>query len=444
MGPMASACLGYLIARLRRGLRASCAVGLAAAVGGAAGISSRPMMAADPGRSVQASPAATAAGGSGRRLLFTSQGKTGVVQSDGKGLRYLDLQKPLQVTWQPGPFLSDGKRAVFLSMEARRDGPGRPFDEYYARTPCHLWLYDFDSGTLAEICQRGRLAPFMTPALLVNDERILVQVVRERVTQLYGMRLDGSDAREFTHACEGVPYGLSLSPDGRRVAYHLAGPEAYQVWNCDVNGGDRVLVAADPGHLYFGTQWSPDGRWILYVDCHEELDPGHDWADVCIGRADGSEHRVLTSGQPMWFAATYGSPETKGGGSNVPTWTPEGTILFPRRLPDSRVPWQFAPHRPDVDHFNRDFRPELARGGCEIAELDPRDGTITTLTHSDPPVWDFRPAISPDGREIAFCRAATGEPPTLWVMDRDGGRPRRVTPGIDGRGADHPLWLPVR
>jgi TolB protein len=181
---------------------------------------------------------------------------------------------------------------------------------------------------------------------------------------------------------------------------------------------------------------------VLYVDCHEREDPGHDWADVCIGRADGGGHRVLTSGQSMWFAATYGDRQTRGGGSNVPTWTPQGTILFPRRLPDSKPAWEFAADRPDVDHFNRDYRPELARGGCEIVELDPRTGSITPLTHSDPPTWDFRPTISADGREIAFCRAATGEAPALWVMERDGSRPRMITRGIDDRGADHPRWLP--
>lgn len=379
-----------------------------------------------------------------RRLLFTSRGRTGLVHSDGTGLRYLDLQRPLQVTWQPGPLLPDGVRGIFLSMEARRDGPGRPFADSYTQTPCHLWLYDFDRGTLEEICTRERMAVFMTPALLIGPDRLLVQVSRDGTGQIYSMRLDGSDAREFTRADEGLPYGLSLSPDGRRVAFHLASPEGYQIWTSDLEGRDRVRVAADPAHLYFGTQWSPDGHWILYVDCHHRDDPGHDWADVCIGRPDGSEHRVLTTGQSMWFAATYGDRETRGGGSNLPAWTPDGTILFPRRLPGSRVAWEFAADRPDTDHFNRDFRPDRARGGCEIVELDPRDGSLTRLTRSDPPSWDFRGVISADGREIAFCRAATGAAPAVWVMQRDGSAARRITQGIDDRGADHPCWLPER
>jgi hypothetical protein len=31
-----------------------------------------------------------------------------------------------------------------------------------------------------------------------------------------------------------------LSPDGKRVAFHLASPEGYQVWTSDVDGGNRV------------------------------------------------------------------------------------------------------------------------------------------------------------------------------------------------------------
>jgi TolB protein len=48
---------------------------------------------------------------------------------------------------------------------------------------------------------------------------------REIVGQIFSMNLDGTGAREFTRAGEGLPYGLSLSPDGRRVAFHLAGPK---------------------------------------------------------------------------------------------------------------------------------------------------------------------------------------------------------------------------
>jgi TolB protein len=377
------------------------------------------------------------------RIFFTSQGKTGMVNADGTDLRYFEFDVPNQATWQPCGFLSDGKRVLFLSMEPRRDGPGRPFDEYYHQTPTHLWIHDLDSGTLTEIATRDRMAPFYTPLLLLGDDRILMQVVRKTGGQIFSMKLDGSDAREFTGAEEGMPYGLQASPDGKRVAFHIASPSGYQIWTGSAEGGERTLVAADPEHLYFCPCWSPDGEWLAYQDCLYRQDPGHDWADLRLSRPDGSEHRMLTEGQALWFGATYGSAGNRGGGSNTPSWTHDGAILCSRRLPGSKVPWEYQAQRPDTDHFNRDFKPELAKGGTEICRIDPRDGTLTRVTHSEPPVWDFRQSESQDGREIVFCRAETGASPAVWVMDSDGENARMLTRGIDERGADHPRWVPL-
>lgn len=376
------------------------------------------------------------------RLFFTSQGKTGMMNADGTGLSYFDFKVPEQVTWQPGPFLSDGERVIFLSMEQRRDGPGRPFEEYYTQTPTHLWVYHLDQKSLTEVANRERLAVFYTPALLVNDNRILVQVVRNRVGQIFSMNLDGTDAKEFTKAGEGLPYGLSLSPDQRRVAFHLASPRGYEVWVSDTDGTNRVKLAGHPDHLYFGTSWSPDGKWILYQDCHYKQDPGHDWSDICVGRADGSEHRVLTQGQSHWFGATYGAASNHGGGSNMPQWTKSGEILFSRKLPESRVPWEYQAQRPDTDHFNREFKPEQAKGGTEICRIHPNTGKITPLVTSEPPAWNLRASESPDGKWLLFCRAETGGNISLWLSDGKGKNQRKLTDGIEGKGADHPRWLP--
>ncbi len=380
--------------------------------------------------------------GSKPRMFFTSDGRTGLVHADGSGLRWLDFKVPGQATWQPGPFLSDGRRVVFLSMEPRRDGPGRPFEEYYTQTPTHLWIHDLDAGTLEEIATRDRLAVFYTPALLLSDSRILVQVVRNRVGQLFSMNLDGSDAREFTKPDEGLPYGLSLSPDGRRVAFHLASPRGYEIWTCDTEGRDRIRVAGHPEHLYFGTSWSPDGRWIVFQDCLHRQDPGHDWSDVCVGRPDGSGHEVLTRGQSLWFAATYGGPAGRGGGSNMPMWTPDGSILCCPRSPEARVPWEFQAARPDIDHFNRDFLPERARGGTGISRINPATGVSTPIHEPREGVWLCRATASSDGHHLAYCRAETGGMPSLWVSDMDGRNARMLTAGHMGRGADHPRWLP--
>lgn len=376
------------------------------------------------------------------RFLFVSQGKTVMMHTDGSGLRSFDFDVPNQATWQPAGFFEDGHRMLLLSMEPRRDGPGKPFDEYYHQTPTHIWVYDLDRGTLEEIATRERLAVFYTPQLLLNDERMLVQVVRNKVAQTFNMNLDGTDVREFTRAGEGMPYGLSLSPDGTRVAYHLASPSGYQIWTSNVEGGDRTLLAGHPDHLYFCPLWSPDGQWLAFQDCLYRQDPGHDWSDLLLSRPDGSAQRLLTTGQSLWFAATYGSPENRGGGSNTPVWTHDGAILGSRRLPGSKVAWEFQADRPDTDHFNRDFKPELARGGAEICRFNPCDGSVERLTHADPPAWDFRQSESPDGSQLIFCRAETGGLPAIWIADSDGRNPRMLTKGLEEQGADHPRWVP--
>ena len=205
-----------------------------------------------------------------------------------------------------------------------------------------------------------------------------------------------------------------------------------------------MKVAGKPGHLYFGPSWSPDGQWLCFQDCHASGDPGHDWSDVCVCRADGTDFRMLTEGQSMWFAATYGSAHHRGGGSNVPVWTQRGHILAPLRIPGSRVPWEYQAQRPDTDHFNREFKPDHARGGTAIAEIDPRNGSIAWLTPQTEGVWDFRATESPAARRVAFCRAESGSVPHLRIVDRRELRSSKIHDGLGAGGLDHPRWLPRR
>jgi hypothetical protein len=206
---------------------------------------------------------ASAGSAAPQTIFFTSAGKTCIINADGTGLRVLELDAPDQVTWQPCGFYPDGK-VLMLSMEARRDGPGKPFETYYRQTPTHIWIYDIEKASLEEIVTKERRAVFCTPALLLKDGRLLVQVVMESGGQILNVAQDGTDAREFTKVGEGLPYGLSLSPDGTRVAFHLASPEGYQIYASDPDGANRVKVAAHPDHLYFAPLWSPDGQWLLF------------------------------------------------------------------------------------------------------------------------------------------------------------------------------------
>lgn len=61
-----------------------------------------------------------------------------------------------------------------------------------------------------------------------------------------------------------------------------------------------------------------------------------------------------------------------------------------------------------------------------------------TVRLTNTPVWsEEEPAVSPDGRSIAYSRSWNG-PRTIWIMSVDGRRARRLTGGGDGS----PAWSP--
>lgn len=378
------------------------------------------------------------------RFYFTARGSNGVRNAgsrlgqqsiDGTGLRFPDFQLPDHIGWLPYCFFRDGRRAVLLSTELIPGWQLKSFDEYYPKSTTHLWLYDMDSGKRTELALRERLSSFLAPCVLMpGEERIAVTAIIDGKQRLFTMDLDGRDPQPISAANENV-YGVSLSPDGKRFAYHAD----YRIVTIHTDGSGRREVNGAKGQLMFGTSWSPEGDWVLYQICLPKSDPAHDWSDIWIGRPDGSENRALTEGNAAWFGASYGPKHNPGSGSNMPLWTRRG-ILFAERSPGSKTPWEFQPQRRDTDHFNRDYLPELARGGTRITLLEPQTGKKRGLTEFTEGRWDFRMTPSANGDLVLFCRAQMGENPAIWVMDHDGRNPRFLNRGFNGQGADHPRW----
>lgn len=77
-----------------------------------------------------------------------------------------------------------------------------------------------------------------------------------------------------------------------------------------------------------------------------------------------------------------------------------------------------------------------ARADCGDSQSE-TECDLKQLT--DHPADDLLPAWSPDGRYIAFVSARDGNP-EIYLMDTDGGRPRRLT--NDPTGDWRPAWLP--
>lgn len=352
---------------------------------------------------------------------------------------------PGMASWGWGHLFEDRRRVILSSYE-----PGKAWE---GNVRVHLWIYDLEEDRLLEeIARKNRPAPFMgCTHILPGEDRLVTNPIIDGKQRIWTMDVDGSDPQEITGAEDGFVYCVQISPDGRRFAYHatmLEGRDSYCIFVSDLDGGNRVEVAGAPGHLYFGPMWSPDGEWLVYQDCHYPEDPGHDWADLCLGSPGspdspgGAVHRKVTTGQRQWFATSYGNPESRGGGSNIAQWTPDGSkVTYTRAEPGSRTAWPYQTQRPDTDHFNRDYYPEDARGGTAICLLDPYTGEESEFIPFEPRVWNFRSAWSPDGGLFAFCRAEVGSPSGIWLVDADGGNARMLTDGFEHLGADHPVWV---
>jgi TolB protein len=375
-------------------------------------------------------------------IFYLSNGRVGAIRPDGSDECYPEFAAPNQVYWGLGYVFPDGRQAVLYSEEPPQNPKaafGDPDGKAFART--HQWRYDFVTRAMREIALPS-YAGIM--GLLPGEDRFLVLENTSNVARLYSTDLDGRKQEEY-YTSPGYAYGNSLSPDGRQVAFHITGGPNFPVYAiCVVTLVNKActVIANDPAWLYFGPIWSPDGQWVLYQRCAHREDPGHDRSDLCLSRADGSQHRLLTHGQAHWFAAAMGTPELKGSGSNGPAWSPDGRhIACTLLLPDSRTAWPYRVGQPDLDHFNRDYRPELARGGTRVCMIEPMTGKTTAITHDDPPTWYVRPAWSPDSKRLAVGRADVGTQPELWVMDADGTHSHLLTRGIDGLGADNCRWL---
>ncbi len=344
----------------------------------------------------------------------------GFIKPDGTDERYPDFGQPEQRSWVFGPQFSDGRR-VMLCSYADADRARVRSGKVVTRD----WIYDLQTGQLQPASEKNRQADQQRPyEMLPGDQRIIETAIIGSEERIFIKDLDGDNPIELTKAGGGFHYALALSHDGTRLACHVTGgaPSFYNVGIYSINVFDlksnaRILVAGVSEHLMFGPHWSPDDTQLAYLDCHAAKDTAHFRGDVCVGRADGTEHRVLTSGQTHWFGTPFGS--------NMVEWAPDGQTVTYTRLRDNST---------------RD----MAAGGSQICLINPVTGAITELTPSEEGTWDFRAVWCPDGSRIVFARVRKNQPRELWIMNADGSQLRRLTDGSQHKGADHFRWLRVQ
>jgi Tol biopolymer transport system component/serine/threonine protein kinase len=197
---------------------------------------------------------------------------------------------------------------------------------------------------------------------------------------------------------EGDP---AWSPDGSQVAFAWSG-EAMD--NSDIYvlhpGESKLLrLTTEPGEDV-RPAWSPDGRWIAYTR-------------PPFG-SDGHSIRLLSpTGQSPRALLTHPTPV---GGI---AWTPDGEGLVYERV----------------------------RGSERVADLwviSIKTGEQRRLTRAPRGPGDVSPAISPDGRTLAFSRKTAWRTANLYLLDllpdlTPAAPPRQVT---NLAYADRPAWTP--
>ena len=258
-------------------------------------------------------------------------------------------------------------------------------------------------------------------------------------SNLWIVSTDGADHRALTSGTENHS-SPRWSPDGTRLLYVSGEGGSAQLHLRWMDSGQSVKLTnltSPPSAL----SWSPDGKSIVFSMLVKEkpeafapMPPkpdGAEWAEPArvISRLryryDGQGY--FPDGRRHYFLipAEGGAPRqlTDGGFDH------QGPVSW---SPDSKSIVFSANRREDADYQARN---------TEVYELELADRSVRALTDRSGP--DNEPAVSPDGKRIAYTgyddHLMGYNVARLYVMDRDGANARLATPGFD-RDVVNPRW----
>ncbi|MGH9316914.1 MAG: protein kinase domain-containing protein, partial [Thermoanaerobaculia bacterium] len=200
---------------------------------------------------------------------------------------------------QANPRISpDGKR-VALDVADRQTGN------------IDVWIYETSGGIPTRLTFDAAIdaSPFWSP----DGSRILFMSLRKNHPDLYQKSASGAGSEDSVLASERTKYPTDWSPDGRFILYEALDPKTnLELWALPV-GGDRQPVPFIK--TTFGVshgQFSPDGRWVAYASNESgkrEIyvapfpGPGGNWK---VSSAGGSEPRWRRDGKELYYMAPDG------------------------------------------------------------------------------------------------------------------------------------------
>jgi TolB protein len=331
-----------------------------------------------------------------------------IVQADGTRRRALgeDLTaKPDNWTqfagWSP-----DGRLAIFTHSANKPDNAaleekqrtfrfeGRSCDSYFFDTATEQLI----NVTAVERVSSHNWALSFWPG---DPKRLKMIALVAGNWRPYSMDLDGRNKKDLAKDSAAYVYGVSVSPDGKRLAYTID----YQLYLADADGSNARHIPT--GHAFnFVPQWSPDSQWLLllageHYNCHPHV----------LTRDGKDLHKVGDRKGYRGVVDFLDVPDYHGGSSDVPAWSPDGKwIYFTAKIGESV---------------------ELMRASL--------DGKEQQLSHTKPGSLNYHPALSPSGQWIVFGSTRSGVR-QLYVMPAEGGAALPITSVERGHTAMWAYW----
>jgi eukaryotic-like serine/threonine-protein kinase len=237
----------------------------------------------------------------------------------------------------------------------------------------------------------------------------------------------------------GLIYGPQFSPDGRRLRFtfrDITNNGSLSLWEVTREG--KHLHALLPGWHHPAAEsdgrWTPDGKYFIFQS------QGQIWAlpdfEGWFGREDGKPIRLTSS--PLALATPL--PSKEGKKLFVVGRAKHGVL--------SRYDRNIGEFTPFLSGLSAEAT-AFSRDGQWIAYVSFPEGTLwrsridgsERLRLSDPPTQVLNPRWSPDGKQIAFWGARTGEPDKIYTISTNGGPPEQLLPQ-DPLSHYEPNWSP--
>jgi dipeptidyl aminopeptidase/acylaminoacyl peptidase len=294
-------------------------------------------------------------------------------------------------------------------------------------------VFDLQWAADPQIAPDGRAIAYVRMGMDIKTDR-------QRGT-IWLVGADGGHERPLSGADSS--YHPRWSADGSRIAYLASGSDGsmqlFVYWADSGVTAPITRLVESPS----APAWSADGHWLAFtmpvpaehkplkVDI-PDAPKGAKWADPpklidrMVFRVDGEGYLPTTYRQLFVVSADGGSARQLTTGDfdveGTPVFTPDGKSIL---IAENR--------RADADFAPLD---------SEIYRIDLADDSLHALTDRRGP--DQSPAISPDGKHIAYIgfddKHLGHQPSQLYVMDADGTHGHSLTATLD-RDVTAPKWL---